>query len=305
MRAAFLGTPAAALPTLTALAEVGEIEVVVTMPDAARGRSKRLQPPPVKVAAHEFGFPVAQPADDAALLDALEGRGLDVAVVVAYGRILRPVVLETTRVGFVNIHFSLLPRWRGAAPVERAILAGDEVTGVSLMVLDEGLDTGPVISVVETEIRDEENGGELTARLAYLGADLLSGTLPAFMSGKRDPAPQIDAGATYAPRLTTGEARLDPEDDVATTLRKVRAFNPRPGAWLEVAGDRLKVWAVSEGTVLVPGGRIVAEGRVPVLGVNGGSVVLEVVQPAGKTATDGASWWRGVREPALEVGDGS
>lgn len=305
MRAAFLGTPAAAVPSLTALAEIGEIEVVVTMPDAARGRSKRPQPPPVKVAAREFGFAVAQPDDDATLLSALEGRDLDVAVVVAYGRILRPAVLATTRVGFVNVHFSLLPRWRGAAPVERAILAGDDVTGVSLMVLDEGLDTGPVISVAETEVRGEENAGELTARLAHLGADLLTGALPAFMSGKRDPAPQIDAGATYAPRLTTGEARLDPDDDVATTLRKVRAFNPRPGAWLEADGQRVKVWVASEGSVLVPNGRIVADGSVPVLGVDGGAVVLDVVQPAGKTPTDGASWWHGVRAPALEVGSAS
>lgn len=301
MRAAFLGTPAAAIPALSALTEVADVELVLTRPDAARGRSSRLSPPPVKRAAVEWGLEVAQPADDGALIAALAGRDLDVAVVVAYGRILSSAALDTTRVGFVNLHFSLLPRWRGAAPVERAILAGDQVTGVSLMVLDEGLDTGPVIAVVETAMDDSDTGGVLTARLAHLGAGLLSAVLPDYMAGKRGPAPQIAAAATHAGRLSTGEARLDSAADVTTTLRKVRAFNPRPGAWLGLDGERLKVWAASAAGADVPRGSIVAVDGTPVLGVADGAVALDRVQAAGKKAAGGADWLRGRRDGPLIV----
>lgn len=293
MRAAFLGTPASAIPSLTALAGITDVAVVVTTPDARKGRGRRTAVAPVKAAANEFGFEVVQPATGAQLLAALRGRDLDVGVVVAYGRILRPDVLASTRVGFVNVHFSLLPRWRGAAPVERTILAGDELTGVSLMQLDEGLDTGPVISVAETDVGSDESAGELTARLAYLGAELLSGTLMEFLGGRRDPAPQIEAAATLAPMLTTSEARLDPEDDVETTLLKIRAYNPRPGAWLMAGGNRLKVWKGSAGAFGAEGGSIVAIGEGAVLGVAGGSVKLDIVQPEGKGPMDGASWLRG------------
>lgn len=301
MRAAFFGTPAAAVPALAALADVADVQLVVTRPDAARGRSSRPQRPAVKLAAQEWGFRVAQPQDQSSLPTVLRECDLDIAVVVAYGRMLRGEVLASTRVGFVNLHFSLLPRWRGAAPVERTILSGDQDTGVTLMVLDEGLDTGPVIAVVETAVSPDETGGSLTARLAHLGADLLAGTLPDYLKGNRDPAPQIDAAATHAPRLTTAEARLDPGDDPESTLRKVRALNPRPGAWLSIAGERLKVWAASQVDSTAPQSSIVDADGIPVLGVAGGSVALEEVQPAGKRRVSGAAWLRGRRNLEMVV----
>lgn len=295
MRAVFLGTPSAAVPALAGLRQILEVEVVVTKPDAPRGRSGQPVAPPVKLAAAEWGLEVAQPQDDDHLLAAVEGRELDVGVVVAFGRLIRPEVLAAVRVGFVNIHFSLLPRWRGASPVERAILAGDEATGVSLIALDEGLDTGPVIGTVETPITHEETGGSLTARLSHLGADLLVGALPDYLSGQRQPAPQIEAGATHAPRLTPAEAQLDSRESAGLTLRKVRAFNPRPGAWLSVGGTRVKVWAASPSRESVAPGVIVPFAGRPVLGVGDGSVTLDVVQAAGKRAAEGAAWMRGRR----------
>ena len=301
MRAAFFGTPAAAVPALAAFADVADVQLIVTRPDAARGRSSRPEPPAVKLAAQEWGFRVAQPQDQSTLPAFLRECDLDIAVVVAYGRILRPEVLASTRVGFVNLHFSLLPRWRGAAPVERTILTGDTDTGVTLMVLDDGIDTGPVIAVAETAVGPDETGGSLTARLAHLGADLLVATLPDYLAGNREPAPQIDAAATHAAPLTTAEARLDPGDDAETILRKVRAFNPRPGAWLSMGGERLKVWVASEIDIVVAQSGIVGADGLPVLGVAGGSIALEVVQAAGKRAVSGTAWLRGRRDPEIVV----
>ena len=301
MRAVFLGTPAAAVPSLAALVQIADVAIVITQPDAPRGRSRRLASPPIKVAAVEWGIDVSQPVDDAQLLSTLRGRKIDVAVVVAYGRILSRSTLDTTRFGFVNVHFSLLPRWRGAAPVERAILAGDDLTGVSLMVLEEGLDTGPVIAVTESAIDAEETGGMLTARLSYLGADLLSAALPEYLAGKRQPAAQIEAGASHAKRLTTAEAAIDPMAAPQAVVRKVRAFNPRPGAWLRAGDIRLKVLRASVSSEVVQLGSIALLGGEAVLGVPGGSVVLNRVQAEGRTSTSGGSWLRGLRVDGLAV----
>ncbi|MBU1226265.1 MAG: methionyl-tRNA formyltransferase, partial [Actinobacteria bacterium] len=172
MRAVFYGTPAEAVPVLAALLDVAEVALVVTQPDRPRGRSRRLEPPPVKVAAEGWGLPVAQPERASADPDAIRAFAPDVAVVAAYGQLLKPALLEVPVRGFVNVHYSLLPRWRGASPVVRAILAGDETTGVSIMQIDEGLDTGPVFAAEQTPILPGETGGGLTARLADLGARL-------------------------------------------------------------------------------------------------------------------------------------
>ena len=301
MRAAFLGTPSAAVPALAALTTIAEVPLVITRPDAPRGRSGRPAPPAVKVAARDWGIELAQPTDDRELVAALRARALDVAVVVAYGRILTRVVRETTRVGFVNLHFSLLPRWRGAAPVERSILAGDETTGVSLMVLDDGLDTGPILAERRTEIDEVETAGTLTGRLAGLGAGLLVNTLPEFLSGVRLPAQQFDGGATSAPRLTTAEAEILSSDGPDAIVRKVRAYNPRPGAWLSIDGQRLKIWAASESDYSAEPGMLRDFGGTPVLGVESGSVALDLVQAAGKRITPGADWWRGHRAASVKV----
>ena len=293
MRTAFLGTPMAAVPTLAALVDVADVSLVVTRPDAARGRSGTKVAPPIKIAAGEWGLPVAQPGTHRELFTVLEDHAIDLGVVVAYGRILRPEMLALPRYGFLNVHFSLLPRWRGAAPVERAILAGDSITGVSLMALDEGMDTGPVIAVRETPIAADETGGTLTARLSYLGAELLDDTFPGFVSGARVPAPQIEAAATNAAPLTVAEARVDLQRTAAAAQRVVMAFNPRPGAWTMVAGDRLKIWQASVSEEDVSVGHIeVCDGR-PVLGLWDGALALDEVQPAGKRPMPGTDWARG------------
>lgn len=299
MRAGFFGTPSAAVVCLAALVDIADVPLVVTMPDRPKGRRGSPTPPPVKEAALEWGLEVAQPTSSAELGAAVADAELDVGVVVAYGRILHSEVLSATRVGFVNVHFSLLPRWRGAAPVERAILEGDEVTGVCLMVLDEGLDTGPLVSVVETPIADDETGGSLGARLSHLGAGLLADALPGFMIGDLQPAPQIATGATHAPKLTVAEAELDPHRGAGELERAVRAFDPRPGAWLLVEGRRMKVKAASladDGPEL---GVIAGRDGAPVLGTVDGGLRLEKVQPAGKRVQTGAEWLNGRRgEPA-------
>ncbi|HSF86463.1 MAG TPA: methionyl-tRNA formyltransferase [Acidimicrobiia bacterium] len=301
MRAAFLGTPSAAVPPLAALLDVADVPVVVTRPDAPKGRSGRPAPPPVKLAAAEWGIEVAQPASSKELLTVLRGHALDLGVVVAYGRILGSEALATTRAGFVNLHFSLLPRWRGAAPVERSILAGDAVTGISLMHLDEGMDTGPIISAVETPIEDDETGGTLTARLSYLAGELLSEALPAYMAGALQPAAQISAAATYAARLHTEEGKLDPSQPAEELARRVRGYNPRPGAWLEIAGQRLKVWeAVPVGEAGVATGRIDMVGDDVILGTGDGGLSMRRVQPAGKRPIAALTWMNGRRrEPAI------
>lgn len=303
MRAAFLGTPSAAVPALAALLDVADVVLVVTQPDRARGRSGRPAPPPVKLAAQEWGLPIAQPADAASLEDAIRSvPDLDVGIVVAYGRILRTDVLTATRVGHVNVHFSLLPRWRGAAPVERALLAGDALTGVSLMHLDEGLDTGPIISVIETPIAEDETGGTLTARLSHLGANLLSDSLPSFMAGALQPAAQISAGATFAARLRPDEAHLDHERPAPVLERQVRAFNPRPGAWLTADGDRLKVLAATVVPLAPAAGSIEGVDGTPVLGTSDGGLRLDVVQPAGKGVQPGSAWLNGRRGAPAAAG---
>lgn len=301
MRAAFLGTPSAAIPPLAALLDVADVPLVVTQPDRAKGRSGKPTPGPVKLAALDWGLPVAQPASAAEMHDVIRDADLDLGLVVAYGRLLKPEVLVLPRAGFVNVHFSLLPRWRGAAPVERAILSGDAVTGVSLMHLDEGLDTGPIISVVETEITDDETGGTLTARLSFLGANLVSDILPPFLAGALHPADQISTGATYAARLHADEGRLTPGLPAIDLERMVRAFNPRPGAWLMVDGTRTKVLAAAIREDDVPQSKIEDLGGAPVLGTASGALELVSVQPAGKRALTGRDWLNGRRGAPARV----
>ena len=299
IRAAFLGTPSAAVPSLAALMELGAVEFVVTQPDRPRGRGRHLEAPAVKRAATEWGLRVHQPRTHADLLALFEGSELDVAVVVAYGRILKPEVLATTKEGFVNVHFSLLPRWRGAAPVERAILAGDDYTGISLMVLDEGMDTGPVFAAAETPINEYESAGEVTGRLASLGADVLRDHLDAYVHGRLLPARQMKTGATAAPRLTTAEAHLDVGLSPTAFARAVRAFNPRPGGWVHAQGHRMKIFEVGPATPPVSPGTIeIVNGR-PILGLESGAVELVVIQPSGKAVLSGRAWANGRRGRGL------
>jgi methionyl-tRNA formyltransferase len=249
----------------------------------------------VKIAAREWGFAVEQPKNREQLEDVLRRAEADIGVVVAYGRILTPATLETTPAGFVNVHFSLLPRWRGAAPVERAILAGDETTGVSLMQIDEGLDTGPVIAAIETPIAPDETGGSLGARLSYLGAMLIDDVMPDLLAGRLEAAPQLGIGATAAERLDPSEAQIAPTWAVDYAERAVRAFNPRPGAWFAMEGKRFRVYEASRSDESVTPGVIASFNGHAILGLQGGSLALDVIQPAGKARMSGSAWLNGRR----------
>ena len=296
MRIVFLGTPADAVSALVALHEAGhEVALVVTQPDRRRGRGSALEPSPVRVAAEHLGLEVRTPARAREVLDELQSSGAQLGVVVAFGQLLPPDVLAALPLGFVNVHFSLLPRWRGAAPVERAVLGGDRETGVCVMELEKGLDTGPVYARARTPIRDDETAGELRARLVTLGTQLLLRSLPDV--GVRTPEPQ-DGEPTYAEKLTVEEFRLDPRRPAGELARVVRAGNPRPGAWMTVDGQRVKVLrAHAEGGMSAPG-FIMAPGE---LTTSDGLLFLDEVQVGGKRPMSGDAWLRGLRRSELAI----
>jgi methionyl-tRNA formyltransferase len=296
VRVVFCGTPPDAVPPLEAIRDAGhDIALVVTQPDRRRGRGGALVPSPVKEAAARMGLPVRTPARARELVDEIDALGIDAGVVVAFGQLLPPALLATARHGFVNLHFSLLPRWRGAAPVERAILAGDTETGVCVMELEEGLDTGPVYACTRTPIGADETAGEVRARLVEIGTTLLVDTLPEI--GAATPTPQVGE-PTYASKLTVDEFRLDPRRGAVELARFVRAGNPRPGAWLSVSGRRVRVLRAHPVDGAGAPGRIDTEAR---LGTGDGLLALDEVQAEGRRAMTGAAWIAGVPDHAPTV----
>ncbi len=246
MRIVFAGTPEFAVPSLRAAAGKGEVVAVYTQPDRPAGRGRGLQPSPVKREALLRGFPVLQPESLKSQLsrDALSALRPDVMVVVAYGLLLPPKILAIPTHGCWNVHASLLPRWRGAAPIQRAIEAGDDETGICLMQMEQGLDTGPVLLSQKLDIGAQETAGQLHDRLAELGAQVLADGLGLLRAGiKPVPQPQPEAGATYARKLDKAEAKLDWSQPAAVLARKVRAFNPWPMAEAMLAGERVRIHA--------------------------------------------------------------
>jgi methionyl-tRNA formyltransferase len=241
----FAGTPDFALPSLDAIAASSHrLVAAYTQPDRPRGRGQRVTPSPVKERALELGLPVVQPETlrDPGARDALAAFAPDVLVVVAYGLLLPRAILDTPRLGCLNVHASLLPRWRGAAPVARAILAGDAKTGVSIMRMETGLDTGPVMLRREIGIGPRETAGELEERLAQLGAEAITAALDRLAAGNATFEPQVSAQATFAPKLARPEARLDWRESAAALARRVRALNPSPVAETTLDGAQLKVY---------------------------------------------------------------
>ncbi|MDO8380604.1 methionyl-tRNA formyltransferase [Phenylobacterium sp.] len=241
MRLAFLGTPDFAVACLAALVEAGhEIAAVYSQPPAPRGRGQDLKPSPAHAYALAHGIPVRTPVSmrDPAEIAAFADLKLDAAVVVAFGQILPREVLEAPRLGAFNLHASLLPRWRGAAPIQRAIMAGDKLTGVEVMQMTEGLDEGPVLASETVRIDALETAGSLHDRLAAVGADLLVRTMAAVKAGQAKATPQADAGLTYAKKIRPKEARLRWTKPAAEIDRKIRGLSPFPGAWFELASDR-------------------------------------------------------------------
>lgn len=302
VRIVFFGTPEPAVPALRALLEAEDIDVaaVVTNPDRPAGRGYRLRPSPVKVVATEAGVPVWQPQKAREIVDDLAALDVDACAVVAYGAILPQALLDVGGHGFVNLHFSLLPAWRGAAPVPAAIRAGDRVTGVTCFVLEAGMDTGPVLNRWETPIGERETAGELTQRLAVAGAPLLVEALRGLVDGTITPEPQDHDRATLAPKISPEDARIDWTATADEVDRTVRAYNPVPGAHTTLEGTRVKIHLVQP----VPGegdpGTVVGslDGR-PVVACGQGAVRLDQVQPAGRARMDGVDFANGYRPRVL------
>ena len=296
MRVVFFGTPDFAVPSLRALGGEGfDVVAVVTQPDRPRGRSRsKLEPSPVKLAALGDAIPVLQPDRPVgdAFYQTIREFAPDVGVVVAYGHILKPELLAIPKRGMVNVHPSLLPELRGAAPVEWAILNGLEKTGVSIMVMDAGLDSGPVLHQIPERIEDE-TGGELSAHLAEVGAQALVEALVLWESDALVPVPQHHERATYAPKLTRDLARIDwttPADQVA---RKIRGMDPKPGAWTELDGKEVKLFGAHPTAASGALGAATIAGDRLVIATAKGSVEIEEVQPAGKPVMTAADWVRG------------
>ncbi|WP_038202206.1 methionyl-tRNA formyltransferase [Xenophilus azovorans] len=306
MRIVFAGTPEFARVALATLDAAGfDIALVLTQPDRPAGRGMKLQPSPVKALALERGWPVAQPRslrldgkypdDAAAARAALEAAGADAMVVAAYGLILPQWVLDLPRLGCLNIHASLLPRWRGAAPIHRAIEAGDATTGVTIMQMDAGLDTGGMLLAEALDIGDDSTA-RLHDRLAALGGRLVVQALRDAEAGRLRPVPQPAEGVTYAAKVEKAEARIDWAQDGGAIVRRIRAFDPFPGASTELDGEVLKLWAASARAAAVEErpGTVLAAGPAGIeVAAGGGVVTLTELQRAGGRRLGAADFLRG------------
>ncbi len=294
-----MGSPDFAVPVLEALAARYSVIGTVTQPDRPAGRGGTLKPPAVKEAALRLDIPVIQPEKlrQPEAMEQLRAWSPDVIVVAAFGQILRPAVLDLPPFGCINVHGSLLPRWRGAAPIQAAILAGDKETGITIMKMDAGVDTGPILSQRALPIAPDETGGSLFEKMSALGAELLLETLPRYLSGELVPQLQLEQGATYAPMLKKEDGLLDFNQPAAALERRVRAMNPWPGAYFQWNGMPLKVLRarLGEGKSPGAGSRLRVRGE-PGLGAGEGILVLEEVQPAGKKSMSGKAFLSGARD---------
>jgi methionyl-tRNA formyltransferase len=312
VRVVFFGTPEFAVPPLRALLGEGfDVVAAVTQPDKPQGRSRtELVPPPVKVVAQAEEIPVLQPErpTDKAFLQQVRELTPDIGVVVAYGHVLKPELLAIPARGMVNVHPSLLPALRGAAPVEWSILKGLETTGVTIMQMDAGLDSGPILLQLPTPVQPDETGGELTERLAELGAQALVEALALLAQGSIAPRPQDDAHASYAPKLTRETARIDWTAPAEVVARTIRALDPRPGAWTELAGEggrrngegvEVKLFGARVVRGDGPPGEVLSADGELVIAAVAGAVAVEEVQQAGKPRMPTADWIRG---RAIETG---
>ena len=300
MRVVFAGTPLIAVPTLEAIVDAGhQVVAVLTQPAAPGKRGKELVPSPVMLAARELELEVLAPtnASEPEIVEIVRGLGADVAAVVAYGQILRPAMLDATAHGWVNLHFSVLPAWRGAAPVQRAIMAGDDVTGASTFVIEEGLDTGPVIGTLTERIRHTDTAGDLLERLSGIGAGLMVHSLEALVGGYAAPVPQPDDGVSYAHKLTRADAYVAWDMPAHIVDRQIRGVTPAPGAWTTLPdGTVAKLGPVGhrQGPGLPPG-QVRADGPDVLVGTGTTPVALTWIAPAGRKAMDARDWLRGAR----------
>lgn len=292
-----MGTPDFAVPTLHALIETQEVVGVVTQPDRPAGRGQQLRPSPVKEAALEAGLPLYQPKSmrRRSRIAPIEEWQPDIIVVAAFGQILRPHLLDLPPYGCINVHASLLPRWRGAAPIQHAIMAGDPFTGITLMAMDEGLDTGGMYGHQTVPITAEETAATLHDKLAALGGQMLRQYLPKIIDGKLQAVAQDDSQATYAPMISKEDGHLDWKEDALSLHRRLRAMTPWPGAFTSWEGNRVKIleaeWRAD--TVSDQAGQVVRQGDDILVAAGTGSLALLRVQLAGKRATDIDDFVRG------------
>lgn len=305
MRLIFAGTPEVALPSLNALVgSAHEVVAVITRPDAPSGRGRRMVPSPVKARAMELGIEVWEPMrlKDPDFLDRLSAAAPDLCPVVAYGNLIPQAALDLPRQGWVNLHFSLLPAWRGAAPVQHAVISGDQIIGASTFQIEAGLDTGPVFGTLTETVRPTDTSGDLLGRLADAGAGLLLATVDGIASGELVAVPQPAEGVSHGPKLTVEDARIDFALPAMAIDRRIRGCTPAPGAWTTFRGERLKlgpvtIAAVGEGAVagsLAPGELRVTKSQVEA-GTATGPVVLGQLQALGKKPMPAADWARGIR----------
>jgi methionyl-tRNA formyltransferase len=297
VRVLFAGTPPVAVPSLDALVNAGfDVVAVLTRPDAPVGRKRVLTPSPVAQRAAELGLEVIHAARvDAEAIDRISAVQPDVAAIVAYGGLVPPPALAIPRHGWVNLHFSLLPAWRGAAPVQRAVMAGDDVTGAVTFQLEEGLDTGPVFGTLTESVRPEDTAGDLLERLSHSGAVLLAQTLSAIEAGKAAPQPQA-GDVSLAPKLTLEDGHLNWSHPALAISRQARGVTPEPGAWTVLDGQRVKLEPVRlrpEVTGLAPGA-VALQGKNVLVGTGSHAVELTRIQPAGKKMMAAADWARGM-----------
>lgn len=300
MRVVFAGTPEPAVPSLRALAASDhEVVAVVTRRDAPLGRKRVLTPSPVAAAAAELGIPVIK-ADrlDADATAAIAAHGPDLGVIVAYGGLVREPLLSMPTHGWINLHFSLLPRWRGAAPVQHALIAGDRTTGAAVFQLVPALDAGDVFAQLTWEVPEDATAADVLAALAVSGASLVGDVVDAIGAGTAEAVPQAGE-PTLAPKLTIADGALDFSQPASRVVDRFRGTTPEPGAHASIGGQRLKVLAAVQGpdTDLAPGAVAFVDKRV-LVGTGAGTVVLTTVQPAGKGAMAAADWWRGLRTEA-------
>ena len=300
LRLAFMGTPDFAVPTLKALAAAGhDVARVYTQPPRRSGRGQSSRPSPVQIAAEEMGFDVRSPAslkppDDQAAFAELN---LDAAVVAAYGQILPGAMVQSPRLGCINLHGSLLPRWRGAAPIARAIMAGDTVFGVTIMQMDRGMDTGPIFISEEIDVGDRPTAGDLHHAFATRGADLIVDALAGLDDGSLVATPQPTEGATLAPKLTKAEGEIDWHRPAIALDRHVRALSPAPGAWFGYKGDRIKVLAATPESTMSGAPGVVLDDALAVA-CGDGALRLGQLQRAGRSAMAADEFLRGTSIPA-------
>ncbi|GAA2105134.1 methionyl-tRNA formyltransferase [Microlunatus panaciterrae] len=298
MRIVFAGTPEVALPSLNALVESDHAVVaVVTRPDAAQGRGRTLRPSPVAARAAELGIEVLKPKRprDADFVARLEELAPDCCPVVAYGALIPQHVIDIPRFGWVNLHFSLLPAWRGAAPVQHAVIAGDQVTGACTFSLVAELDAGPVYLTLREPIAPDDTAGALLERLSHSGAQLLLETIDGIASGNLQPQPQPAEGVTFAPKITVADAELDFAQPAVVLDRRIRGCAPAPGAWTLFRGERFKINSASLSEEQLAPGELQVTKRSVRVGTGAGALELGLVQAQGKKPMQAADWARGIQ----------